>query len=532
MADWDAEVLLEDGPWDGLLDSVAPTARREGKYLIGQNIYPLDPAVGDGLVGRPGCRVVGAQLGSVGRRRVQGTVEFTRKSGAKYRIAIVGGHFYTLDWATETWTEVLTAANFTTAGVTLDQTARIAFLEFSDKLHVSDGVNVPWLWDGTTGGGITLLSNSPVLYGQPTARVGRVFGIKAADPATIVWSEPDDATTGYEAGGYNNAWTITQTDSNRLYRLIGTEEALFVLRARSGTIITGTVTANFASASTKDALSETLGTKSPWGVEVIGTNDLVFPDANMQPHLLVPGGQPTPIWTPFRETLAGVPKDMAEKAISIYWPPAALLLMAICGEGATEADTILVYDVKGPLPIAVGVWNGWEMTHLSVMTNDQDEAFLFRGDTAGYVYLHGNPDGSIWDDRLATGDVAIEHILELQALGYSTKREKIFDRIDLALRSLTAMTLNVSAITPRGQSALQTVSLDAGVLGWDSGFWDQMEWDPSDSTTTQEQHEAVGVDAQGRWIKPRIVHQTLGERFGIVALTVAAYVTNDDPPVP
>lgn len=532
MADWDSELLLEDGPWDGLLDSVAPTARREGKYLVGQNVYPLDPAVGDGLVGRPGFRVVGSQLGSAGRRRVQGTYEFTRKSGTKYRIAIVGGHFYTLDWGTEVWTEVLTAANFVTAAVTLSQTARIAFLTFSDKLLISDGVNTPWLWDGTTNGGITKLTNAPVFYGQPTTYVGRIFGIKATDPATFVWSQPDDATIGYEAGGYNNAWTFTQTDSNRLYRMVGTNEALFALRARSGSIITGTVTANFASASTKDALSETLGTKSPWGVAVIGTNDLIFPDANMHPHLLVPGGQPTPIWTPFRETLAGVPNDQTEKAISLFWPPASLLLMAMCDEGATEANMILVYDVKGPLPIAVGVWNGFEITDMSVMTDSQDEAFLFHGDSTGYVYLHGNPDGSIWDDRFAAGTVAIEHILELQSLGYSTKREKIFDRIDLALRSLTAMTLQVSAITPRGQSALQTVSLEAGVLGWDSGFWDQMEWDPSDSTTTQEQHEAVGIDAQGRWIKPRIVHEVLGERFGIVALTVAAYVTNDDPPVP
>lgn len=532
MAEADKEILLEDGPWDGILDSVAPTARREGKYLVGENIYPEDPAVGAGVVGRPGCRVLGAQLGSAGRRRVQGKYEFVKKSGTKHRIAIVGGYFYTFDWATEIWTERLSAANLAAAAVTLDQSARIAFLTYSDKVLISDGVNTPWMWDGTSGGGITKLTNAPIFYGQPTIFAGRIFGIKAIDTVTAVWCEPDQPNTGYEAGGFNNSWSLIQTDPNRLYRLVGTNEALFAIRARSGTTITGNVTANFATSSSRDSLSETEGTKSPFAVATVGTAELVFPDASMKPHLLIPGGQPTPIWTPFREFGATLPEDQAEKAIAIHWPPADLLLLAVCGAGATECNRVMVYDTKGATPIAVSVWYGWTITSLAMWTNDQDEAFLIRGDDNGYIYQHGNPDGAIWDDRLVSGDVAIKHVLELQALGYSTKREKIFDRIDLALRSLTAMTLDVSVLTPRGQSAQQVVSQPAGYLGWDSGFWDQMEWDPDVSVTTQEQHASVGLEVFGRWAKPRVEHETLGERFGLVAVTITGYAVSDDPPIP
>lgn len=538
MASVDTLVPIADGPWSGMLDAISPTTKAKGKYLLGQNIYPLDPQIGEGVIGRPGVRAMGAIGGSVGARRSQGYYDFTKRSGVSYTIRVVGGKFETLDWASETWANVLTTAQLTAAGITLDADATVSFLTFSDKLIVSDGVNKPWMWDGTTGAGLTLLANAPVMYGPITAYAGRIWGVKKIETSTMVWSEVDDATIGYEAGGYNNAWTITQTDPNRLYRLIGTNEALYVLRARSATIVSGQVTSTFSSAATRDSLSDTIGTMSPFAVVVQDLNVVVI-DADMHPQLLRPGGAGfTELWTALRETLKRVPRTpaMLEKCQSVLYTPASLLLFSIPDRDALEPNMLLVYDVKGEIPMPVAIWRGWEITAMGMVKNPTSgKPYLFHGDSTGWTYLHGNPEDHVegpWDDELVTGTVPIDHIFESQALGFQIETEKIFDRIDVSIRAATTMTLEISAETPRGTSEPQTIFVDPGFSGWDLALWDDMLWDVDEVLGTQESHGDVGVDLQARWIKVRARHRTLGQQFGLVALGVTAYRTDNDPEIP
>lgn len=537
MAATDQLLELSDGPWQGMVDAISPTTQTQGKYLLGQNVYPLDPSIGEGVVGRPGVRVMGAIGGAVGARRSQGFYQFTKRNGTEHTIRIVGGKFYTLNWTTEVWAEVLTTAQLTAAAITLSTTAQIAFLTFSDKVLISDGVNTPWQWDGTVGAGLTKLVNAPVFYGPPTAYSGRIWAIKAAETSTLVWSEVDDAATGYEVGGYNNAWTISQTDPNRLYRLIGTNESLYVLRARSGTIISGSVTSTFSASASRESLSDTIGTMSPFAVTVQDLNIITL-DADMHPQLLRPGGAGfTQLWTQLRETLKKVPKTpaMLEKCMSVLYTPASLLFFAIPDIGATEPNLILVYDVKGDIPVPVAVWRGWEITAMAMVKNPTTgQPYLFHGDTTGYSYLHGNPEDASgpWDDQMQTGTVAIDHILETQALGFAVEREKIFDRIDVSVRANTRMTLEISAATPRGHSVPQTIQVDSGFEGWDFALWDTMVWDVDVMLGTQESHGDVGIDLQSRWIKTKVRHRTIGQQFGLVALRVTAYTTDDDPEIP
>ena len=538
MATADVLVPIRDGPWNGMLDAISPTAKAQGKYLLGQNVYPLDPNIGEGVVGRPGVRVMGAIGGSAGNRRTQGFYQFTKRDGTEYSIRIVGGKFETLNWATEVWTEVLTTAQLTAAGITLDSTATIAFLTFSDQVIISDGVNTAWMWNGTTGGGLTKLTNAPVFYGPLTNDAGRVWGIKANETSTMVWSEVDDANTGYEAGGYNNAWTIAQTDPNRLYRLIGTNEALYVLRARSGTIISGQVTSTFEAAATRESLSDTIGTMSPFAVVVQDLNILLL-DADMHPQMLRPGAAGfTEIWTALRETVKKSSRTPAilAKCQSLLYTPASLLFFSVPQRGSVEPDMLLVYDVKGTVPVPVAVWTGWDITAMGMIKNPTSgKNYFFHGGVDGYSYLHGDPEDSAgpWDDELASGTVAVDHILETQALGYQIEQEKIFDRIDVSVRANTRMTLEISAETPRGAtSGAQIITVDSGFLGWDLSLWDDMIWDVDTSIGTQESHGDVGTDLQARWIKVKVRHRTAGEQFGLVALSVTAYSTDNDPEIP
>lgn len=537
MAETDVEIPLEDGPWSGMLDSLSPTTRQPGKYLLGQNTYPLDPEIADGMVGRPGVRQMGAQLGAVGFRQGQGTFQFNKASGAKFTVQIVGGKFYTLDWAGELWIEVVTAANLATAGIVLDKVSRVRFLDFQNKLLVSDGVNKPWLWDGTAGaGGLTLLANAEAFYGQPRAYFARVLGISAANPDVLLWSETDNANLGYRSGGYNNAWSLTQNDPDRLFSILATNEAVYVLRARGGTTLSGAPGPDFRAQAARDSLSDTFGTLSPDVTTMHDVNIMVL-DADMHPQLLRPGAAGfIPIWRELRETTKRLSKDplLMAKCMCVYWSPAGLYLIAVPDSGAAECNMILAYDGKGATPVAVGIWRGWEMTTLAMVENANGQPYLLHSDSTGRVYLHGNPDDAApWDDVMATGTVAIEHIHECQPLGYSTKREKIFDRIDIGTRSRTPQTLEISWRTPRGQGAPQTIVIGATFLGFDSGIFDDPStvFDPG-IDTTEETHGDVGVDGEGRWIKPKLRHQTIGEQFSLVAITVAAFSADDDPEIP
>jgi hypothetical protein len=180
MARTDRLLQLEDGPFNRMIDSLAPTARQEGAYQLGENVYPEDPEVGEAIVGRPGMRPMGAQL-SVFPKFVQGIIQFPHNT-LETTVAIAGGEIFTFDWTTRLWTKQVTTANLTTAGATLSGVPlQVGLLVVTSKLLISDGTNTPILWDGSAGAAsITVLTNCPALYGQPTLHQSRVFGIKAS----------------------------------------------------------------------------------------------------------------------------------------------------------------------------------------------------------------------------------------------------------------------------------------------------------------------------------------------------------------
>jgi hypothetical protein len=538
VAATDVEIPLEDGPWDGMLDSISPTAKAAGKYLLGQNIYPLDPDIAEAIVGRPGVRQLGAQLGAAANRRCQGTFQFTKKStGFEATVQICGGKFYTYDWGLALWSEVLTTAQLAAAGIIIDPYAQIAFLNFADRLIVSDGVHDLWDWNGTTGAGLRNLVNSEPMFGPIRAAYARVVGISALNRDTILWSQTDDATTGYRAGGFNNAWSLTQNDPNSLFALLTTNNVTYVLRARSGLPLEGAPGDNWLGDNTQDSISDTYGTLSPFAAILHDVNAMVL-DAALHPQFLRPGGAGfIPIWREMRETTKRISKNpaFAAKCMTVFYSPAQLFLIAYPDSGANECNACLVYDAKGELPRAVAVWRGWEMTSMAMVKDGSGAQVWIHGDSNGFVYLHGNPedDNFITDDNLSTGVVAIEHILEQQPQGYATKTEKIFDRADFTVRpGIGQMTLQVSLATPYGSSAEQQVVLGTASTGFDDVNFDEATFDATGGQTTQEIHGDVGLDGFGRWGKLKLRHATIGEQFGLEAIRLAAYVNDDDPEAP
>jgi hypothetical protein len=530
MAVTDRAIILEDGPWNQMIDSLSPASRKEGAYKLGQNVYPMDSEVGEAIVGRPGTRVAGNRLSTT--EMTQAIVQFPHGT-SETTVAIAGGEIFTFDYAAETWTKVVTTANLTTAGITLVGVgfSPVACLVFGNSLFVSDQVNHPFLWDGTTGaGGLTNLANCPPLYGQPTVHQARIFGIKASDLHSMVWSEADNATTGYEAGGFSNVWTLRQTDAHPLTRLVGTNAGLVIFRARSITMAYGDVgDLTFQSTDTREAIDSTVGTNTPFAVLEVGPN-IVFLSADMQPYLSRPGATGVvPLWQNFRNTIVGGAARVAQQGtFAVHYTPANLILFAVpdsVSNGA--ANTILVLDAKGETPVPVAVWNGWNdlggasisaMGMVRRQLNTTSIVYWMHGDygdSGGYVYLHGNPDDTTFltDDTMVLGTLPITHIVHLQPLGYSTKREKIMDRIDASFRGGTVQTVLLSAASPRGDV-------------------DPVEVDVLPGAADLEVHATLGIDVLARWIAPVITHQAIGEQFGLTAVSVTAYPMDDDPSVP
>lgn len=258
----------------------------------------IDQAGGPGVYRtRPGrYRVNSSSIGAGGGSVVgQLVYQFTKLDGTQYTVVIVDGKFYTLNWSTGVYTEVVTGANFATASITLSTTARCYAVTLNDKMIVSDGVNKPWTWDGTSGaGGLTSLTNAQVMYGQPTVYYAKLFGIKNTERSTIIWSNENDPTTGYESG-YNNAWRLSQTGSDPLFAIRGTNDALFYWRQRSVGAIRGAVDTTFATTGVLDAVSTLVGTRSPAGVCVYN-DKIYFPDEYGRPCAFAIGGQVESLW--------------------------------------------------------------------------------------------------------------------------------------------------------------------------------------------------------------------------------------------
>ena len=487
-------------------DSTEIAAARKDKAYMIQNLYPVPG--GGGLTGRPGFALVGgASAGSRG----QGSGDFVKWDGTRYTVVIYSGEIYTVDWATGstgTISRVVTTANLTTASITLSATVRVSMLPFNNTLVISDGVNVPFTWTGASGaGGLVKLTNCPALYGPPTVYYGKLFGIKASNRSTFVWSEENDPTTGYEAGGYNNAWDFTQNDAEPLTRLLGTNEALYVFREDSVAVVSGAVDTEFTTTGTRAGVSEAVGTVSPWSV-IYSRSTVFFLDRAGKPHMIRAGGEALPIWQDFRETIKTtvLPSNLIN-AVTVDYAPANLLLFGYTVSGDTYPSQFLVFNYDGPDPIAAAIWKGYTFEFVSMAYASQlGVPRLFHiHPTSGAVYIHGHTNTATWDD-FKPSSVAIQHIVETMALGGDIAGELYFDRVDWGLRSdATTMTNVYSYTTNRGASSNQSPGAAAVA------------------------HKALGINAHGRWIRVKVVHETVGEEFGVERVMVNAVPTTLSP---
>lgn len=519
------------GPWRAAQTAKQPqaTARDEAHRLV--NCYAQDTESGPVIVGVPGFALLGAAtpttgatLGSGGNDPIQFVGQLTKRDGTEYTVAVCDGEIYTYNWSTDVWTKVVTAANLVTASITVSATARIYAVTFADLLIFSDGTNVPFGWDGTSGaGGLTEYTNAPALFGQPVVYYGKLFGIKATARQTIVWSEEGDPATGYEAGGYTNAWDLVQTETEGLVALAATNDALYYLRQNSISAILGAVTDDFQTAGTRAGIASGIGTLAPASVVVVG-DDVCFVDQYGAFQKARVGAGSREIGLGARELMRDTSPTARNLIQAVHDVEAGHVRFLIPESGQSVGSMeIRLDDQTGRLACQQ---TGYKAERLGLVKNGSGVPTVAHGgggdalsSAEGLVYAHGHPDGDTWNYGFLDGAAAVHHQGETEHIANDPRLEKIFTRGVYSVQpvtTLSGMTLTLTTPTRTESLELSTVTasgtpLGVFVLGTDTlggiGRETTRQW---------------GMKARGRWLIVGWSHAALNERLALNYLAVDA----------
>ena len=530
-------VTVQAGPWT-VLDDSYDTAHAGPN--VAQQLYNVLSLDAGSTIGRPGCTYHSTQGGAGGNRTPQCHFQLTTALGTEVTGRIVGGKLETATWAASVitgWANTVTAANFATASITVSASARIAVIQFADKLIFSDGVNKPWQWDGTAGaGGLLSLTVASVWYGVPVVRDAQVIAIRSSDRRTIEWSAVNDATSGYNTQN----WTLAQISETGLTALAAFNDVLIVFRARMCQPIYGKVNATFATNGTRATLSENIGTLSPFAV-TIWDNRCFFIDADGRPQALsasagsvtyaadtteTPGAN-AGLWQRLRETCKTVDRSKLTAASAVIFIPLQLVLL---GVARTTTDTNpgmwFVLDPKAVEPRAT--WGGFEFLAPANVKDGAGAPQLAFGDANGYSYTYYDMGTStVFNDILQTGTAAITHQIVATPLADDRALEVNWYRADVLARAATDQHLGLSVRTPNGTSSAQSFV----ITGNSFVFGVSLLGTGKLGENTTEKKATVGLGSHGRFISPTITHSTLSEQFGIVGVRLEGVVTRDDPAV-
>lgn len=520
------------GPWEGMTDTIEPQTARPSRAQVLQNCYATTTDVGVAVVGVPGFVAVGSQQGSPGNRASQWVGQFNTTDGTKRSLWIVNGEIVEYSHGSDTFTTRITAANLAAASgtITLSATARVYACVFADQLIVTDGVNTAFAWDGTAGGGLTKLTNCPVIYGQPWPYYSKLFVRKAAEPDVIAWSEEGDPNLGYEAGGYSNVWELGGTYAEPIHAVVATNEYLGVIRPRSTTAIYGAVNDEFKTTGTRNAVSERIGTTSPGGALVTDEGTFVL-DADGRPQFWARGSgylAEPPLWADCEITTKMPNRAVLDRVEMLADDTAGLIWIGIPQTLQSYPSQWLLYERTGTRPNLVGTVTGF-VSQRSGIWEDGDgvRRIVHTGVDDGYCYLHGTPDGDDWSYAFTGGTVGITHEVVFCVPTADIVQDQYFDRLTLASTAQNNQTVSVEVETPEGVTFAQTVQIVSGGTG--AIFGTALFGTATFAATGVEQKSDLNLHARGRWAYVRVRHNIIGEPFNLTQALVESFVDGREP---
>lgn len=506
-----APVILNAGPWKGMRDGLSPATDDPEYVNLCKNMFIRDPKNGGPFETRPAQRYASVDVTA----EAQNVLQWDRIDGTTETILIAGAEIWKITYSLGfllTVTLMVSGANLSSAGITIAG-GYVYTAVLADTLIVSDGTSVPFSWDGTSGaGGLTKLTNCPVLTGPITVYYAKLFGVKNTEPSTLVWSEENDPTTGYEAGGFNNAWTLGQTAQGKILAIIATNEGLYYFRRASIGVIRGAVDVNFSASGVHDSVSTTEGTVAPRSVLLDGST-IYFTDARGRPWWFPIGGTPRPMflnleryYTHRSDKLAQPTSEHPDaygRFVTQHLMQFAIvesldiMLLGIVDHSLSgtyhDFDVFIAFSRETKEPL--GYFEFHNQFHLMGPAYNLEHGVhsVFMGSATKYWFLDSSGDADNRDAEPTTGTPFIRQVLIGHAHGYQNNIRWAFGRFD--------MEIQVPPLLGAGDG---DISFDAMVP---PGI--QMA---SPMTTTLARtgfHESVRIPVEyseeGRWMRPIVI---------------------------
>lgn len=527
-------VLYRAGPFLGMRDDTSPVGTDPRFASLIRNAYATSTEQGVRCVtGLPGFALAGTQLGSVGARACQWIGQFTQVAGTTKSLAFVNGELHEYDWGGNAWTTRLTQAEIAagTGTPALSTTARIYCVVYNDQLIVSDGVNVPFQWDGTDSGGVVELSNCPVLYGQPTIHYEKLVGVMDAERDTIVWSEEGDPTLGYDTAPYENAWNLPGARAEPILALAARNESLGIIRKRTTTVVSGAIAAGFETTANRASVSDDTGTFSPGGVLVLDEGTVTV-DQKGRPQFWVSGGGYTKdpaMWEACEATARLIAASTVPHMQVVLDEGTDLIWVTYAASGESALANAFLFERTGGTPNLVGVVTGVPMQRVGTWVDPDGRGRLVHaGVDDGYVYYHGTAAGDTWNYGFAAGTTPIPHEVQPAPLGADPDEEKNFDECTVEVMLDTSATLTVDFTSSDGTiTDAQVLTFASAGMLWDDGLWDVGEW----AGAAPNARGRIGIAAHGRWVRPSIRHSVLNETFCLLQCAILAFPEGRDPEI-
>lgn len=516
-----------------MVDSLAPDADPLSVFLL--NNARLEMGV---VTQRYGWnRQSTTTLGTAGTGNNGVAYEWTKLDGTTKTIIVQNGQVYLVSNALIP-TVTLTAAQLTAAGITI-AVSTVFCVPFANQLVFSDGVNVPFIWDGTDGGGLTLLTNTPVAFGSPTVYYARLFFIKASDHGTIVWSEVNQPNVGYEAGGYNNAWTLAQTGTEPLCAILGTNEQLYYWRNKSIGAIRGAVTSTFSTDGTHDGVAVGLGHSSIvsasgatlYRAQPVYHNSYIWwYDNEQKPWRMALGGAPEPVWLQLERRMrtAGYaalydkPYNLSEDTgwnypHGIVADQSKDLVYVMSGTGADKL-ALVFHGTTGQL-LGTEVWSNLGVVGFTTLGSVLPGAHGLFANGSNVVVCYGMPAVALqWGtDHYSTASSSTYTTTVIgPAQGYDEAIDWTFDEIDVVYQTNKTdanALLKVDYLTDQAHYST-LMAAQQSVSAYDATY------------QVKEQRARFGINGCGAWIRVR-VQLSSSARLALLSWSVLGFPVSD-----
>lgn len=399
---------------------------------------------------------------TLGDGPMKGLWRYIKVDGSAYLVAQHGTTLYSASWSGGT-----AAATFVAVKTGLDATAKLRGVVWKDNLILTNGVDNPFRFDGTT---CTDLAGSPPKSKYIKVYANRLFFVDAANPNWLRWSGLED----YDAWDALDIIYVRDNDGDVITGMAAQPGGMVIFKNRSAWTLYGTYYEDMQLVQ----LSDSVG--------------CVAPDSIVDSGVMMGSDN---LWLFTLSSLTEFPKTH-KSLITIL---TKTQLQGVTGVAVPFGNRIefmidqlclnFETSTKG-----MTTWTNINAASFSVADGPSDDGSLLIGDkTSGIVYAlnnEANDDGTVIPTEIWT---------PYNDLG--STREKLW-RIFLA--EITVLngsnTDNTATIfmkydIDRGEhrDLYQSVNGVADALTWSSGEdWDAKQWGPTDTSIRWPMHNARG----------------------------------------